>query len=115
MSFPVVGTLMVEPTESEDLAEIDRFIDAMIAIKLEADEVARGTWPADDNPLHNAPHTARSVIVGEWDHPYTRETAVYPVSTQLRNKYWPSVRRIDQAWGDRNLFCACPPPEAFES
>jgi len=115
MSFPVVGTLMVEPTESEDLAEIDRFIDAMIAIKLEADEVAKGTWPAGDNPLHNAPHTARSVIVGEWSHPYSRETAVYPVSTQLRNKYWPSVRRIDQAWGDRNLFCACPPPEAFES
>ncbi|CAN5260615.1 aminomethyl-transferring glycine dehydrogenase [soil metagenome] len=114
MSFPVAGTLMVEPTESEDLAEIDRFIDAMIAIKLEADEVGTGTWPAHDNPLHNAPHTAQSVIVGEWDHAYSRETAVYPVSTLIRHKYWPSVRRIDQAWGDRNLFCACPPPEAFE-
>jgi glycine dehydrogenase len=114
MSFPVAGTLMVEPTESEDLAEIDRFIDAMIAIKLEAMEVGNGTWPADDNPLHNAPHTARSVIVGEWKHSYSRESAVYPVSSLLRNKYWPSVRRIDQAWGDRNLFCACPPPEAFE-
>jgi glycine dehydrogenase len=114
MSFPVAGTLMVEPTESEDLPELDRFIDAMIAIKLEAHEVAAGTWPADDNPLHNAPHTARSVIVGEWTHPYSRETAVYPVSSLLRNKYWAPVRRIDQAWGDRNLFCACPPPEAFE-
>ncbi|TBN57356.1 glycine dehydrogenase (aminomethyl-transferring) [Glaciihabitans arcticus] len=113
MSFPVAGTLMVEPTESEDLAEIDRFIDAMIAIKLEADAVAAGEWPADDNPLHNAPHTAQSVIVGEWNHPYDREKAVYPVRGQVRNKYWPSVRRIDQAWGDRNLVCACPPIEAF--
>ncbi len=114
MSFPVAGTLMVEPTESEDLAEIDRFIEAMIAIKAEADAVAAGQWPADDNPLHNAPHTARSVIEGEWAHAYSRETAVYPVRGLLRNKYWPPVRRIDQAWGDRNLFCACPPPEAFE-
>jgi glycine dehydrogenase len=114
MSFPVPGTLMVEPTESEDLAEIDRFIDAMIAIKAEADAVAAGEWPADDNPLHNAPHTARSVIEGEWAHAYSRETAVYPARGLLRNKYWPPVRRIDQAWGDRNLVCACPPPEAFE-
>jgi len=115
MSFPVPGTLMVEPTESEDLVEIDRFIDAMIAIKLEADAVAAGRWPADDNPLHNAPHTAQSVIVGEWNHAYSREKAVYPVSAQMRSKYWPPVRRIDQAWGDRNLFCACPPIEAFAS
>lgn len=113
MSFPVAGTLMVEPTESEDLAEIDRFIDAMIAIKTEADAVAAGQWPADDNPLANAPHTARSVITGEWTHPYDRETAVYPVRGLLQNKYWPSVRRIDQAYGDRNLVCACPPIEAF--
>jgi len=113
MSFPVAGTLMVEPTESEDLVEIDRFIDAMIAIKKEADAVASGHWPADDNPLANAPHTARSVIVGEWKHAYDRETAVYPVKSQLQNKYWPSVRRIDQAYGDRNLVCACPPIEAF--
>jgi glycine dehydrogenase len=113
MSFPVAGTLMVEPTESEDLVEIDRFIDAMIAIKIEADEVASGRWPADDNPLRGAPHTAQAVIVGEWDHPYSREKAVYPVSGQVRSKYWPPVRRIDQAWGDRNLFCACPPIEAF--
>ena len=113
MSFPVAGTLMVEPTESEDLAEIDRFIDAMIAIKLEADAVAAGEWPADDNPLHNAPHTARSVIVGDWEHSYSRELAVYPVKGLLQNKYWPTVRRIDQAYGDRNLVCACPPIEAF--
>jgi glycine dehydrogenase len=115
MSFPVVGTLMVEPTESEDLAEIDRFIDAMIAIKAEADALAAGTWSAEDNPLHNAPHTAESVIVGEWEHPYSRETAVYPLRSLISGKYWPPVRRIDQAWGDRNLFCNCPPPEAFES
>jgi glycine dehydrogenase len=114
MSFPVAGTLMVEPTESEDLAEIDRFIEAMIGIKAEADAVAAGTWPADDNPLRNAPHTAQSVIEGEWTHPYGRETAVYPVRTLIRNKYWAPVRRIDNAYGDRNLVCACPPPEAFE-
>jgi glycine dehydrogenase len=113
MSFPVVGTLMVEPTESEDLAEIDRFIDAMIAIKAEADAVAAGAWPADDNPLVNAPHTAESVITGSWEHSYGRELAVYPAPGQIRAKYWPPVRRIDQAYGDRNLVCACPPIEAF--
>jgi glycine dehydrogenase len=113
MSFPVAGTLMVEPTESEDLAEIDRFIDAMIAIKAEADAVAAGRWPADDNPLVNAPHTAQAVIVGEWEHAYSREDAVYPVRSLIRGKYWPPVRRIDQAYGDRNLVCACPPIEAF--
>lgn len=113
MSFPVAGTLMVEPTESEDLAEIDRFVDAMIAIKAEADAVAAGEWPADDNPLVNAPHTAESVITGEWGHPYPRELAVYPAPGQVRAKYWPPVRRIDQAFGDRNLVCACPPIEAF--
>ncbi|CAN5322277.1 aminomethyl-transferring glycine dehydrogenase [soil metagenome] len=113
MSFPVAGTLMVEPTESEDLAEIDRFIDAMIAIKDEADAVAAGTWPADDNPLVNSPHTARSVIEGEWSHAYSREQAVYPLRSILAHKYWPPVRRIDNAYGDRNLVCACPPVEAF--
>jgi glycine dehydrogenase len=113
MSFPVAGTLMVEPTESEDLGEIDRFIDAMIAIKAEADAVAAGKWPADDNPLVHAPHTAESVIVGEWTHAYSREEAVYPVRGILHRKYWPPVRRIDQAYGDRNLVCACPPVEAF--
>lgn len=113
MSFPVAGTLMVEPTESEDLAELDRFIEAMIQIKAEADAVGRGEWPADDNPLRNAPHTAEAVIAGEWTHPYTREQAVYPVHSLVRNKYWAPVRRIDQAYGDRNLVCACPPIEAF--
>ncbi|WP_136707888.1 aminomethyl-transferring glycine dehydrogenase [Agromyces sp. H66] len=113
MSFPVAGTLMVEPTESEDLAELDRFVEAMIQIKAEADAVGRGEWPADDNPLRNAPHTAESVVAGEWTHPYTREQAVYPVHSLVRDKYWAPVRRIDQAYGDRNLVCACPPIEAF--
>lgn len=113
MSFPVAGTLMVEPTESEDLAEIERFIEAMIAIRAEASAVAAGEWPADDNPLVNAPHTAQAVVAGEWAHPYSRETAVYPIASLVRTKYWPPVRRIDQAYGDRNLVCACPPVEAF--
>jgi glycine dehydrogenase len=112
MSFPVAGTLMVEPTESEDLAELDRFCDAMIAIKGEIDRVARGEWPEDDNPLHNAPHTATS-IAGEWEHPYTREEAVFPLPSLRQSKYWPPVRRIDQAHGDRNLMCSCPPVEAY--
>ncbi|MHC9043474.1 aminomethyl-transferring glycine dehydrogenase [Microbacterium saperdae] len=113
MSFPVAGTLMVEPTESEDLAEIERFIEAMIMIKAEADAVAAGRWPADDNPLVHAPHTAVSLIAGEWNHAYTREDAAYPVHALVAGKYWPPVRRIDQAYGDRNLVCACPPIEAF--
>jgi glycine dehydrogenase len=131
MSFPVAGTLMVEPTESEDLAELERFVQAMIAIRHEADAVARGEWPADDNPLVGAPHTAESAIAGEWTHPYSREVAVYPASlvgadghgdvavspggfgATRADKYWPPVRRVDQAFGDRNLVCACPPIEAF--
>jgi len=112
MSFPVAGTLMIEPTESEPLDELDRFVDAMIKIREEAERVKNGVWPADDNPLHNAPHTAKS-IAGEWNHPYSRELAVYPVAGQHRNKYWPIVRRIDSVYGDRNLVCSCPPPEAF--
>jgi len=113
MSFPVSGTLMVEPTESEGLDELDRFIEAMIAIKAEAEAVARGDWPADDNPLHNAPHTAHSVIVGDWTHPYSRELAVYPVPSLVRGKYWVPVGRIDQACGDRNLVCSCPPMSSW--
>ncbi|WAB83930.1 aminomethyl-transferring glycine dehydrogenase [Microcella daejeonensis] len=113
MSFPVAGTLMVEPTESEDLAELERFIRAMIAIRLEADAVADGRWPEGDNPLVNAPHTAESVIAGEWDHAYSRELAVYPADGDRTTKYWPPVRRVDQAYGDRNLVCACPPIGAF--
>ena len=113
MSFPVAGTLMIEPTESEDLTEIDRFIAAMIAIREEADAVASGVWPAEDNPLIGAPHTAQSVIEGEWTHAYSREQAVYPLRSLIRGKYWPPVRRVDNAYGDRNLVCACPPVEAF--
>jgi glycine dehydrogenase len=112
MSFPVAGTLMIEPTESEPLDELDRFVDAMIAIRAEAAKVESGEWNVDDNPLRNAPHTAKSVI-GEWNKPYSRELAAYPVVGQHRNKYWPIVRRIDSVYGDRNLVCSCPPPEAF--
>ncbi|WP_203138068.1 aminomethyl-transferring glycine dehydrogenase [Microbacterium sp. JZ31] len=112
MSFPVAGTLMVEPTESEDLAELDRFADAMIAIHAEAERVAAGEWPADDNPLVNAPHTAAAAVASDWAHPYARELAVYPTGS-VAAKYWPPVRRVDQAYGDRNLVCACPPIEAF--
>jgi glycine dehydrogenase len=114
MSFPVAGTLMVEPTESEDLTELDRFCDAMIAIRGEIDAVAAGTWSGDDNPLVNAPHTARMVTGDEWDHPYPRSIAAYPVGEPAGGKYWAPVRRIDGAFGDRNLVCSCPPPEAFE-
>lgn len=103
---------MVEPTESEDLHELDRFIEAMIAIKGEIDQVAAGHWPADDNPLVNAPHTAESITV-EWSHPYSREIAAYPGRGDRRSKYWPPVRRIDGAFGDRNLVCACPPVDAY--
>ncbi|MFC7616122.1 aminomethyl-transferring glycine dehydrogenase [Actinokineospora soli] len=111
MSFPVAGTLMVEPTESEDLAELDRFCSAMIAIKSEVDKVAGGVWPADDNPLVNAPHTAAS-IAAKWDHPYTREEAAFPTGSSA-GKVWPPVRRIDGAKGDRNLVCSCPPLDAY--
>ncbi|KXO95909.1 aminomethyl-transferring glycine dehydrogenase [Tsukamurella pseudospumae] len=115
MSFPVAGTLMVEPTESESLGEIDEFCDAMIAIRAEISRVASGEWPVDDNPLRGAPHTAECLVT-EWDHPYSREVAVYPQglpSGGARAKVWPSVRRIDGVYGDRNLVCSCPPIEAF--
>ncbi|WP_235960417.1 aminomethyl-transferring glycine dehydrogenase [Nocardioides acrostichi] len=111
MSFPVAGTLMVEPTESEDLGEIDRFCDAMIAIKAEIDRVAAGEWTPEESPLRGAPHTGRA-LVGEWDRPYSRELGVYPAGIDP-DKYWPPVARIDQAYGDRNLVCSCPSPEAF--
>lgn len=113
MSFPVAGTLMVEPTESESLAEVDAFCEAMIAIKAEIDKVGSGQWPVDDNPLRGAPHTAESLLVQEWSHPYTREEAAYPLGKEFRPKVWPPVRRIDAAYGDRNLVCSCPPVEAF--
>jgi len=111
MSFPVPGTLMVEPTESEDLGEIDRFCDAMIAIRAEIARVAAGEWTPENSPLRGAPHTSRA-LVGEWDRAYSRELAVFPTGIDP-DKYWPPVARIDQAYGDRNLVCACPPPEAF--
>ena len=111
MSFPVAGTLMVEPTESEDLGEIDRFCEAMIAIRREIDQVAAGEWSADDSPLRHAPHTSRA-LVGEWERSYSREVGVFPAGLDP-DKYWPPVARVDQAYGDRNLVCACPPIEAF--
>ena len=113
MSFPVAGTLMIEPTESEDLAELDRFCHAMIEIRKEIDEVAAGTWPKDDNPLRHAPHTA-SCVTGEWNRPYSRELAAFPAGVSRAAKYWPPVRRIDGAYGDRHLVCSCPSPEAYE-
>ncbi|MGF1617509.1 MAG: aminomethyl-transferring glycine dehydrogenase [Acidimicrobiia bacterium] len=113
LSFPVAGTLMVEPTESESLRELDRFCDAMISIKGEAERVRSGYWPRDDNPLANAPHTAEDLVVDEWRHPYSRRTAVYPVDGSAIDKYWPPVGRVDGPGGDRNLVCACPPLEDY--
>ena len=106
MSVPVAGTLMVEPTESESLAEIDRFCAAMLAIHAEIEQVESGAVPLADSALRHAPHTAQS-LVGEWDHPYTREHAVFPVPDLVSDKYWAPVGRIDGAYGDRNLVCSC--------
>ena len=114
MSFPVAGTLMVEPTESESLAELDRFVDAMLAIREEIAQIERGEVAHDDSALAHAPHTAEDVLVEPWDRPYTREQAAYPLRSLRDGKYWPPVSRIDGGYGDRNLVCACPPPEAFE-
>jgi glycine dehydrogenase len=113
MSFPVAGTLMVEPTESEDLGELDRFCAAMIEISHEIQEIADGRWPLEQSPLRNAPHTAE-MLVEEWDLPYDRRTAVYPKGVDPRNKYFSPVRRIDGAYGDRNLVCSCPPVTSYE-
>jgi glycine dehydrogenase len=114
LSFPVPGTLMVEPTESETLDELDRFIEAMIAIREEIRLVESGTWPKDDNPLKHAPHTAVSVAATAWTHPYSREVAAFPVPGIERRKYWPPVGRVDNVHGDRNLFCSCVPVSAWE-
>ncbi|CAL9362483.1 MULTISPECIES: aminomethyl-transferring glycine dehydrogenase [unclassified Streptomyces] len=114
MSFPVAGTLMIEPTESEDLTELDRFCDTMIAIRGEIEKVATGAWPADDNPLRNAPHTA-AALGGEWNHAYSRDEAVFPAGVSAADKYWPPVRRIDGAFGDRNLVCSCPPLDEYDA
>jgi glycine dehydrogenase len=113
MSFPVAGTLMVEPTESESLDEVDAFCDAMIAIRGEIHKVGAGEWPVEDNPLRGAPHTAECLLVDKWEHPYTREVAAYPLGKGFRPKVWPPVRRIDGAYGDRNLVCSCPPVESY--
>ncbi|MFS7381008.1 aminomethyl-transferring glycine dehydrogenase [Rahnella inusitata] len=111
MSFPVAGTLMVEPTESESKVELDRFIDALLAIRGEIDSVAKGEWPLADNPLVNAPHV-QDELVSEWTHPYSRELAVFPAGSE--NKYWPAVKRLDDVYGDRNLFCSCVPISDYE-
>jgi glycine dehydrogenase len=113
LSFPVPGTLMIEPTESESLEELDRFVEAMLAIHGEAARVESGEWTADDNPLRNAPHSAEQVASDDWDHPYPRETAAFPVASLRSDKYWPPVGRVDGPAGDRNLVCACPPLEAY--
>jgi glycine dehydrogenase len=115
ISFPVPGTVMIEPTESEDKAELDRFCDAMIAIRAEIDEVASGKADRSRNVLKNAPHTARRVTATEWPHPYSREKAAWPAPWLREHKFWPPVGRIDSAYGDRNLACACPPIEAYET
>ena len=113
LSFPVPGTLMVEPTESESLVELDRFCDAMIAIRHEIARVASGDWPRDDNPLKNAPHTAAALLADSWAHAYTREQAAYPLPALRQSKYWSPVGRVDNVWGDRNLSCTCPPLSAY--
>jgi glycine dehydrogenase len=113
MSFPVAGTLMVEPTESEGLAELDRFVDAMIAIRAEIAQIERGERDRADNVLKNAPHTAKMLLAEEWHHDYPRQQAAYPLASLRDAKYWPPVGRVDNAWGDRNLVCACLPIEAY--
>ena len=105
---------MVEPTESESLFELDRFIDAMIAIRAEIAQIEAGTSPQDDNPLKNAPHTAEVLLAADWAHSYSRELAAYPVPALRRAKYWSPVGRVDNVYGDRNLFCSCVPMDAFE-
>jgi glycine dehydrogenase len=114
LSFPVAGTLMVEPTESETLEEIDRFIGAMIAIRGEIRRIERGEWPQDDNPLRHAPHTAASLLKGEWPHAYPRDVGAAVLDERRHAKYWPPVGRVDNVYGDRNLFCACVPVSAYE-
>ncbi|MFN3629305.1 MAG: aminomethyl-transferring glycine dehydrogenase [Casimicrobiaceae bacterium] len=113
VSFPVPGTLMIEPTESEDRAELDRFIEAMVAIREEIRAIETGVWPKDDNPLVNAPHTAEMLLAESWNHAYSREQAAYPLPGLRQNKYWPPVGRVDDVYGDRNIMSSCPPVDAF--
>ncbi|MEJ8856727.1 aminomethyl-transferring glycine dehydrogenase [Variovorax robiniae] len=114
LSFPVPGTLMVEPTESEPLAELDRFVDAMIAIRGEIRRIEEGVWPKEDNPLKHAPHTAASLVASDWSHPYSRELGAFPLAALKQNKYWSPVGRVDNVYGDRNLFCSCVPVGEYE-
>lgn len=114
MSWPVAGTLMVEPTESEDLAELDRFCDAMLSIRAEIDEVGSGRLALEDSPLRHAPHTIDDILNKKWDRKYTRETGAYPAPWIRANKFWPSCGRVDNVYGDRNLVCTCPPLSAYE-
>jgi glycine dehydrogenase len=113
MSWPVPGTLMIEPTESEPKAELDRFCNAMLNIREEIAKVESGTWSREDNPLKNAPHTLDD-LMDEWTHSYSKAEAVYPAPALKHNKYWSPVNRIDNVYGDRNVVCSCPPPEAYE-
>ncbi|HLU12983.1 MAG TPA: glycine dehydrogenase (aminomethyl-transferring), partial [Arenimonas sp.] len=113
LSFPVAGTLMVEPTESESLHELDRFIDAMIQIREEIRAIEEGKLDREDNPLKNAPHTAQAVSTSEWTHAYPRELAVFPLASLRQQKYWPPVARVDNVYGDKNVFCACIPVDAY--
>ena len=115
VSFPVVGTLMVEPTESEAKGELDRFVDAMVAIREEIAKIERGEWPKNDNPLKNAPHTAASIAAVEWNHPYSREEAAFPSRHQHAYKFWPPIRRVNDVYGDKNVMCSCPPISDYES
>ena len=115
MSFPVLGTLMIEPTESESKEEIDRFCDAMISIKKEILLIKNNTYTIKDNPLVNSPHTANELIDELWDHCYSKKVAFYPDNRLIDNKYWPPVKRIDNVYGDRNLFCVCPPIENYNN
>src|SRR5687767_10809764 len=115
MSFPVPGTLMIEPTESESKAELDRFCDALIAIRGEVQEILDGRLPRDNNPLKNAPHTAQEVTASVWNHPYSREQAAFPAPWVREYKFWPAVARIDDAYGDRNLVCTCPPLDSYQA
>jgi glycine dehydrogenase len=114
MSWPVAGTMMIEPTESESRAELDRFCDAIIGMHTELKAIEAGTYHADDNPLKNAPHTVHMVINSAWEHSYSREVAAFPTEATRLSKFWPAVRRVDDAFGDRNLICACPPMSAYE-
>ena len=111
ISWPVAGTMMIEPTESESKAELDRFCDAMLCIREEVRQIEKGVWPRDNNPLKSAPHTCAVVTSNDWERPYSREEAAFPKPWIRERKFWPPVGRVDNVWGDRNLFCSCPPPD----